>query len=111
MDFLATHDLLPAPRSEVDVAVIPVDPTLAEPARRVARDLRQAGLRTSTPLEYRKLGKELARASKSGARVAVIIGREEWATGAVTIRNMVTGDQQQAPTSAAPSMVTAMLAR
>ena len=111
MDFLATHDLLPAPRSEVDVAVIPVDETLAEPARRVARDLRQAGLRTSTPLEYRKLGKELARASKSGARVAVIIGREEWATGAVTVRNMVTGDQQQAPTSAAPSMVTAMLAR
>ncbi|MGH3785779.1 MAG: histidine--tRNA ligase [Pseudonocardiaceae bacterium] len=109
MDFLATHDLLPAPRSEVDVAVIPVDETLAEPARQLARDLRLAGLRTSTPLEPRKLGKELARADKSGARVAVIIGREEWATGTVTVRNMVTGDQQQATTSAAPSVVATVL--
>ncbi|MGB8960515.1 MAG: histidine--tRNA ligase [Pseudonocardiaceae bacterium] len=109
MDFLGTHGLLPAPRSEVDVAVIPVDETLAEPARQVARELRQAGLRTSTPLEHRKLGKELARANKSGARVAVIVGRDEWAAGAVTIRNMVTGDQQQVPTSAAPSVVTTML--
>jgi histidyl-tRNA synthetase len=109
MDFLGTHGLLPAPRSEVDVAVIPVDETLAHAARAVARGLRQAGLRTSTPLEYRKLGKELARANKSGARVAVIVGRDEWAVGAVTIRNMVTGDQQQTPTGTAPSVVTTML--
>jgi histidyl-tRNA synthetase len=111
MDFLGTHGLLPAPRSEVDVAVIPVDETLAQAARQVARDLRRTGLRTSTPLEYRKLGKELARANKSGARVAVIVGRDEWAVGAVTIRNMVSGDQQQTPTEAAPSVVTTMLGR
>ncbi|MGH3547713.1 MAG: histidine--tRNA ligase [Pseudonocardiaceae bacterium] len=109
MDFLGTHGLLPAPRSEVDVAVIPVDETLAQAARQVARSLRQAGLRTSTPLEIRKLGKELARANKSGARVAVIVGRDEWAAGAVTIRNMVTGDQQQTSTDAAPSVVADML--
>ncbi|PZS16645.1 MAG: histidine--tRNA ligase [Pseudonocardiales bacterium] len=109
MDFLGTHGLLPAPRSEVDVAVIPVDETLAQAARQVARRLRQAGLRTSTPLEIRKLGKELARANKSGARVAVIVGRDEWAAGAVTIRNMVTGDQQQTPTNAVPSVVADIL--
>lgn len=109
MDFLSTHGLLPAPRSEVDVAVIPVDPALIEAARQVARELRRAGLRTSTPLEYRKLGKELARADRAGARVAVIIGSDEWAADTVTIRNMVTGDQQQAPTTAAPSVVTAIL--
>jgi histidyl-tRNA synthetase len=109
MDFLGTHGLLPAPRSEVDVAVIPVDETLTQAARQVARSLRQAGLRTSTPLEVRKLGKELARADKSGARVAVIVGRDEWAAGAVTIRNMVTGDQQQTPTNAAPSVVANIL--
>jgi histidyl-tRNA synthetase len=109
MDFLGTHALLPESRSEVDVAVIPVDETLAEASRQVARDLRQAGLRTSTPLEFRKLGKELARANKSGARVAVIIGREEWAAGAVTIRNMVTGEQQQAPRATTPSLITSIL--
>lgn len=110
MDFLGTHGLLPQPRSEIDVAVIPVDATLAEPARQVARELRQAGLRTSTPLESRKLGKELGRADKAGARVAVIIGSSEWAAGTVTIRNMVTGDQQQVTSGAAPSVVATMLA-
>ena len=110
MDFLGTHGLLPAPRNEVDVAVIPVDATLAEAARRLARDLRLAGLRTSTPLETRKLSRELARANRAGARVAVIIGSDEWATGTVTVRNMGTGDQQQVAASAVPSVVTAMLA-
>jgi histidyl-tRNA synthetase len=110
MDFLGTHGLLPAPRSEVDVAVIPVDATLAEAARLLARELRQTGLRTSTPLETRKLGKELARADKAGARVAVIIGADEWAAGTVTVRNMVTGDQQRASISAVPSAVITMLA-
>ncbi|HET9257619.1 MAG TPA: histidine--tRNA ligase [Pseudonocardiaceae bacterium] len=109
MDFLGTHGLLPAPRSEVDVAVIPVDAGLAEAARGLARELRQAGLRTSTPLEIRKLGKELARADRSGARVAVIIGPDEWSVGAVTIRDMVTGDQQQTRAAGALSVVKAML--
>jgi histidyl-tRNA synthetase len=63
------------------------------------------GLRTSTPLEIRKLGKELARADKAGAGLAVIIGSAEWAVGNVTIRNMVTGDQQEVPASTAPSVV------
>jgi SulP family sulfate permease len=44
------------------------------------------------------------------AGIAVIIGSDEWAAGTVTIRNMVTGDQQQVPVSAAPSAVTAILA-
>jgi histidyl-tRNA synthetase len=39
----------------------------------------------------------------------VIVGRDEWAVGAVTVRNMVTGDQQQVPTDAALSVVTTML--
>jgi histidyl-tRNA synthetase len=40
----------------------------------------------------------------------VIVGPEEWAAGTVTIRNMVTGDQQQVPGNAAPSVVSTMLA-
>jgi histidyl-tRNA synthetase len=109
MDFLGTHGLLPTARNEADVAVIPVDETLAEAARFLARELRQAGLRTSTPLEHRRLGKELARVNRSGAHIAVIIGPDEWAAGTVTIRDMVTGDQQQVPAKAAPSVVTTML--
>jgi histidyl-tRNA synthetase len=100
-DFLATHGLLPQPRSEVDVVIIPIDEQLLEAARQVARQLRAAGLRTSTPLAHRKLGKELARASKAGAQVAVIIGADEWASGTVIVRAMATQDQQQVAVDAA----------
>ena len=109
MDFLGTHDLLPPPRSEVDVAVIPIIDSLSEPARRIARELRRKGLRTSTPLELKRLGKELAQADRAGARVAVILGQDEWTTGEVTIRDMVTGEQQKTPWRDTPAAVAGML--
>jgi histidyl-tRNA synthetase len=111
MDFLQTHGLAPQPRSEVDVMVVPVTEELAGPARAVASKLRKAGLRTSTPLELRKLGKELARADKAGARAVVIVGREDWDAGNVTVRNLATREQQQVAVEEAPATVSALVAR
>lgn len=94
IDFLDTHGLAPAPRSEVDVAVLPVTAEETGAARTVARALRAAGLRTSVPLEWRKLGKELTKADKAGARAVVIVGAEDWAAGNVTIRDLGTREQR-----------------
>lgn len=110
MDFMGTHGLLPAPRSEVDVVVIPVVAELADAARTVATKLRRAGLRTSTPIELRKLGKELARADKAGARAVVIVGQEDWDAGNVTVRSLATREQQPVAVDAAPAAVTELLA-
>jgi histidyl-tRNA synthetase len=96
-DFLQTHGLLPEPRNEVDVVVIPVNEELDGPTRQVARQVRAGGLRASAPLEFRKLGKELARAHRAGATAVVIVGPDEWDTGRVTVRDMSSGDQQQVP--------------
>ncbi len=93
-DFLGTHGLLPEPRTEADVAVIPVSEELIGAARSVAGDLRKAGLRATTPIEVRKLAKEISRAHKAGAQAVVIIGPAEWAEGKVTIRDMTSGDQK-----------------
>jgi histidyl-tRNA synthetase len=93
-DFLGTHGLLPEPRTEADVAVIPVSEELIGAARSVAGDLRKAGLRATTPIEVRKLAKEISRANKAGARAVVIIGPAEWAEGNVTVRDMTSGDQK-----------------
>lgn len=95
MDFLATHGLLPRARTGDDVVVIPTEDALFDPARQAARALRQAGVATSMPLETRKLGKEIGRADKAGARAVVIVGREDWDAGTVTLRDMGTGEQQQ----------------
>ncbi|MFD8499150.1 histidine--tRNA ligase [Amycolatopsis sp. NPDC059657] len=109
MDFLRTHDLLPQPRAEVDVVVVPVNEELADAARTVARKLRQAGLRTSTPLEPRKLGKELTRAEKAGARAVVIVGQEDWDAGTVTIRSSLTHEQRQVAVDAVVAAVKALV--
>ncbi len=45
------------------------------------------------------LGKQLARASKRGARFALILGEEELALDVVAIKDMVTGTQRSVPTS------------
>jgi histidyl-tRNA synthetase len=110
IDFLDTHGLTPAPRSEVDVMVIPVTEDLSDAARSVASSLRSAGLRTSTPIEHRKLGKELTRADKAGAAAVVIIGQEDWAAGNVTVRSLATREQNPVAIADAPAAVQALLA-
>ncbi|HEY3464537.1 MAG TPA: histidine--tRNA ligase [Amycolatopsis sp.] len=110
IDFLDTHGLTPAPRSEVDVMVIPVTEDLFDAARSVATSLRAAGLRTSTPIEHRKLGKELGRADKAGAVAVVIVGQEDWAAGNVTVRSLATREQNPVAIADAPAAVQALLA-
>lgn len=96
-DFLDTHGLLPKPRNEADVEVIPVSEDLMAAARSVAGDLRKADWRATTPIDVRKLGKEISRADKAGIRAIVIIGADEWSEGNVTVRDMSSGDQRVVP--------------
>lgn len=110
-DFLKTHGLLPQPRAEVDAVVIPTETELANAARTVAKSLRAAGVRTAIPLDLRKLGKEIQRADKAGARVVVIIGAADWAAGNVTVRDLATGDQQRVAAESTPSAVVGVLAQ
>jgi histidyl-tRNA synthetase len=107
-DFLDTHDLLPKPRAEADVAVIPVTEDLSAAARSIAGRLRRAGWRTSIPVEVRKLSKEIARADKAGVRAIVIIGPGEWAEGNVTVRDMTSGEQQVVAATSATEAVTGL---
>ncbi|WP_037315876.1 histidine--tRNA ligase [Amycolatopsis orientalis] len=109
IDFLDTHELTPKPRSEADVVVIPVVEELTDAARDVAGRLRKAGLRTSTPIELRKLGKELTRADKAGARAVVIVGQEDWDAGNVTVRSLATREQRTVTVDETVSTVTSLL--
>ncbi|MFC9257184.1 histidine--tRNA ligase [Amycolatopsis thailandensis] len=109
IDFLDTHGLTPQPRSETDVVVIPVVEELTDAAREVAGRLRKAGLRTSTPVELRKLGKELTRADKAGARAVVIVGQEDWDAGNVTVRGLATREQQTVAVDGVVSAVNSLL--
>jgi histidyl-tRNA synthetase len=111
LDFLGTHDLLPDPRPEVDAVVVATDAELSGAARAVARTIRNAGVRATTPLEIRKLGKEIQRADKARARLVVIVGPEDWSAGHVTVRDLATGDQRRVPVDTASVAVGELLGR
>ncbi|MFJ8078483.1 His/Gly/Thr/Pro-type tRNA ligase C-terminal domain-containing protein [Streptomyces sp. NPDC096176] len=99
------------PRAAVDAVVIPIGAELLSDCRAVARELRLAGIRTSTPLESRKLSKELVRADQAGAQVAVVIAPSEWERGLVAVRNLATREQIEVPSSEVVAQVDKFLGR
>lgn len=64
-------------------------------AVRLARRLREAGLRTELPHSEQKLKKGLGQAAKLGAQFAVIVGEEEVASGKFTVKQLATGEQKK----------------
>jgi histidyl-tRNA synthetase len=100
IDFLETHGILPRPRLASDAMVIA--PRLdAPPERRrvkeIAAELRAAGLRVTTSLEGKKMGKLLERASKEGIRFVVIAGDDESSRGAAKLRDLRAGTEKEVP--------------
>ncbi|MGW5877251.1 histidine--tRNA ligase [Nocardiopsis terrae] len=93
---LAMQDTSHAPAVGLDVAIT----VLGGQAElmKLASELRAQGLRVGTYLgSSGKLGKQLQWANAQHARFAVIFGPEEQESGEVTIRNMVSGDQDRIP--------------
>jgi histidyl-tRNA synthetase len=75
------------------VAVIPVGAAAEREALRLAQRLRHAGI--AVELGYGgNLKKRLQRANKVGARAAVLVGEEELAQHAATVRDLETGAQE-----------------
>ncbi len=80
------------------IAVVPVGGDAAEEALIQAERLRRAGF--AVDLGYSgNLKKRLARANKANAAASVIIGEDELAKGAATVRDMETGEQTEVPLS------------
>lgn len=85
----------PPPRP---IAVVPVGAAAERQALILADRLRRNGF--AVELGYSgNLGKRLKRANKLNARAAVILGEDELAKGAATLRDLDTGAQEEAPLS------------
>ncbi len=95
--------LLPQPEAghtRLDVAVTVMDERHAARSFSFAAAARGAGLRASVYLgSSGKLGRQLKWANDSGARWALIYGNAEEEAGAVTVRDMTTGEQASVPLS------------
>ncbi len=66
-------------------------------AVRLTHDLRHAGLRTLLAFGNRSLKSQMREANRKGATFAIIVGEGELQRDAVTVRNMVQGEQVEVP--------------
>jgi histidyl-tRNA synthetase len=70
-----------------------LDETALNDALLFAQALRDKGLTGEVALETKSAKSQMRQAGKLGARTTFILGAEEAAAGAVTVKDMATGDQ------------------
>ncbi len=93
-------DVVPA---QVLVTVFDEDHLL--PAYRFAQELREAGLNVLTYPKPARLSKQFRYANRLGVRVTVVLGPDEMAQDAVTLKHMETGEQVTVPRAQALSQI------
>lgn len=90
-------------------ALVTLFPDAVAPALALARELREAGVRTEVYAEPKELGAQLAFANKKHIPLAVILGPDEIAHGAVVLRDLRTGTQRAVPRGEAVAQAQAMV--
>ncbi len=87
------------PRAPRPIAIVPVGAEAETVALKLANELRGAGL--AVELGYGgNVGKRMKRANKLNARAAVLIGTDELARQAATLRDLDSGEQEEVPLAA-----------
>jgi histidyl-tRNA synthetase len=109
IEVVREHNLLPAPSSVADVAVVIMRDTVTDGAK-LAHALRNAGLRVDLSLQpHRSIGEQLKFADRRGIPLAVIVGASELAENKATLKALASGDQVTIPLEEIPGAVKAQL--
>jgi histidyl-tRNA synthetase len=82
-------------RGRCDVFLMPLADGALDPALRLQRALRDAGVRALLDPEGRSFKSRMKQADKLGARLVAILGADELARGAWSVRDMARSEQQQ----------------
>ncbi len=93
-ELLALKGLEPEAPARVEAYVVAIGPEMLRPAREVLLRLRERGVAADAPYGTPRLGKALKAADASGARRAILVGPEEWAQGAVRVKDLASGQEQ-----------------
>jgi histidyl-tRNA synthetase len=91
--------LVPAVAEEdrCQVFLMPLAPAAFDRALLVQRELRRAGVRALVDHERRGLKSQMKRADRLGARFAALLGEDELAREAWTVRDLVSSTQEAVP--------------
>jgi histidyl-tRNA synthetase len=96
-ELLREKKLLPDRPPRIDVYVIPIGDEMCGPARQVLRHLRDRDVRADAPYQAAggaRLGKALRTADQAGARRAILVGPDEWASRSVRVKDMATREER-----------------
>ena len=93
-----------------DVLVLPMTDDLG-PAIACATALREAGLRTQVYTEQKKFKAKMSYCNKLGIPYAVLLGEDEINLGAVSVKNMETGEQNTVPAAQAAGFIADAIAK
>ncbi len=83
--------------SSTQVLVTQMDASLGEEYRKIASELRNAGINTEVYGEATKLAKQFKYATKAGIRYALIVGGDEAQKGVAMLKDLVEGEQREIP--------------
>jgi histidyl-tRNA synthetase len=95
---LAAIDGLPAPERR-GAFVISITPEEAPLARRIVRELRQAGIPSQSSTDGRAMKRQFKQADRSGMPWSIILGPDEAAAGVAKLKRMETGEEESCPIS------------
>jgi histidyl-tRNA synthetase len=96
-------------QARCDVYLVPLGTAARAEMVKVAGELRRAGVRTDVAYGGRALKSALKVADSAGARLVLLLGDRELDSGALTLRDMVSGDQQEVSLAAvAPAVLEAL---
>ncbi|MDD3472830.1 MAG: histidine--tRNA ligase [Syntrophaceae bacterium] len=79
----------------IDLYVAPLGDETRQTCHKLVKQLRDAGFSVETKNTLSSLKSHMKQADRAGAQKTIMMGSEELARGAVTIRDMVTKDQSQ----------------
>ena len=82
-------------RARLDVAFVALDPASLRLLVPVMHALRTRGIAADTDYGLRKIDKQLRAAGDSGARLAVIVGGDELASGEATLQDLATRQRER----------------
>jgi histidyl-tRNA synthetase len=102
---------LPAAGEGLDVQVLPLAARAAGTAIELVRDLRRAGIAADRPYTERTLKGHMKAATRAGVRAVVLLGDEELAAGAATVRDMAAHVQEAVPLDQVVAHLAALLSK
>jgi len=97
------------PTAPCDVLVLPMTEDLS-PAVAFATACREGGVRTQLYTEPKKFKAKMNYADHIAVPYVAFLGEDEAANGVVSLKDMVTGDQEKVPVAEAPAWLKARLA-